>query len=67
MGGKGGGSEGGEGECSLGVLGDVFRFPLWPVLQYLELLWLQVKKMRENEWKVSGLVPGCSWLEESFL
>ena len=50
-----------------GILGDVFRFPLWPVLQYLELLWLQVKKMRENEWKVSGLVPGCSWLEESFL
>ena len=29
------------------------------LLQYLELLWLQVKKMRENEWKVRGLVPGC--------
>ena len=54
----------------LDVVVDVFCFPLWPMLQYLELLWLQVKKMRENEWKVRGLVAWVlcsSRLDESIV
>ena len=31
--------------------------------QYLEMLWFQIKKMRDNEWKASTVSKWCSVLE----